>query len=333
MTLRKSRKRRGSALWFSLAVALLTSRLVLAADLQVKVFDVGQADAILVTCPDGDHHLLIDSGDTRYPGSSKGFRDRMLKLFPEGERKLEVVVASHPHQDHIGSMSWVLENFDVDTYVDNGQKFDTASYGKLQKLKQRLVKTGKITYINGKENSQEKVDFCPKVEMRLIEAWALGSLDDTNDRSVGVWLRYGDTKFLFVGDMEAPAEKLLLDNLNDADRKLLLDVDVLKVGHHGSDTSSTERFVRVVSPEQAVISAGEKDVGTNARYKHPRRTTIDTFNEIAFNGADENGRVWAYDKDKEAWRQVPRRQGLWATPKDGTVTVVSDGQNPLCQHD
>jgi beta-lactamase superfamily II metal-dependent hydrolase len=85
----------------------------LPAELQVMVFDVGQADATLVTCPDGNHHLLIDSGDTRYPGSSKKFRERMEGLFPDDKRQLDVVVASHPHQDHIGSMSWVLENFEA----------------------------------------------------------------------------------------------------------------------------------------------------------------------------------------------------------------------------
>jgi competence protein ComEC len=321
----RSASRRVAVASLLLASASLLQLRAIAADLRVSVFDVGQADAIVVTCPDGDHHLLIDSGDTRYPGSSQAFRGRMKQMFPAARPKLDVVVASHPHQDHIGSMTWVLESFAVDTYVDNGQKFDSASFGRLDALRKKLVKSNQLTYINGKENSGEAVEFCPKVEMRLLEAWALGDLSDPNDRSVGVWLRYGKIKFLFVGDMETPAERLLLENLEESDRQLLLDVDVLKVGHHGSDTSSSERFVRAVSPRVAVISAGAKDVGTNKRYKHPRRSTIETFNEIAFPDASAAGRIWAYDKEKRAWRQTNRRAGLWATPRDGSITIVCDG--------
>jgi competence protein ComEC len=312
-----------AAVW--IACVGLAARLP-AGDLEMVVFDVGQADATLITCPDGDHHLLIDSADTRYPGSSKAFRDALQKLFPdESDRKLDVVVASHPHQDHIGSMSWVLENFTVDTYVDNGQKFDTASFGKLDTLRKKLVKNGKLTYVNGKDSSGEPIDFCPKVEMRLIEAWAFGELSDPNERSVGVWLQHGQKKFLFVGDMEKGAEGLLLDNLSADERKTLLDVDVLKVGHHGSDTSSTERFVRAVSPEHAIISAGLKETGTNKGYKHPRRSTIDTYNELAFPDAEQDGRVWAYDAKTKKWQQSPRQHGLWVTPRDGAIRVTCDG--------
>jgi beta-lactamase superfamily II metal-dependent hydrolase len=155
----------------------------------------------------------------------------------------------------------------------------------------------------------------------------MGDLDDPNDRSVGVWLKYGSVKFLFVGDMEEPAEQILLDKLGESERKLLLDIDILKVGHHGSDTSSIAGFVRAVSPKHAIISAGAKEVGTNVGYKHPRRSTIETYNDVAFGKAGDNGQLWAYHKDKEAWRQVSRREGLWATPRDGTVTVYSDGNN------
>jgi competence protein ComEC len=121
-------------------VFVLLPGYALAADLKVEAIDVGQADAIVVTCPDGDDHLLIDSGDTRYSGSSQSFRDRMEALFSEGKRHLGVVVASHPHQDHIGSMTWVLQNFWVKRYVDNGQKFDTACFGRLDALRRKLVK-------------------------------------------------------------------------------------------------------------------------------------------------------------------------------------------------
>jgi beta-lactamase superfamily II metal-dependent hydrolase len=88
--------------------------------LEVTFFDVGQADAALVNCPDGEHHLLIDAGDTRYPASLSNFRRFLTNAFNGKSNHLDVVVASHGHADHIGSMEWVLKNFHVGTYVDNG---------------------------------------------------------------------------------------------------------------------------------------------------------------------------------------------------------------------
>jgi competence protein ComEC len=300
-----------------------------AADLEVAVFDVGQADAILVTCPDRKHHLLIDSGDTRYPGSSTAFREEMRQRFPGEKPRLDVVVASHPHQDHIGSMQWVLENFKVGTYVDNGDKHETATFGRLNKLRQKLQKQHKLVYVNGKKNSFESIDFCDKVKLELVEPWALSDdLTDKNDRSVGVRLEHDKVTFLFMGDMHDEAEHVLLDELSEGEQRRLLDVEVLKVGHHGSDTSSSPRFLEVVTPQHALISCGEKDVGTNDGYKHPRSVTLAALN-ATLKDNKMNGRVWAFDKSggRERWRQMARREGIWVTPRDGMITVRSNGQS------
>jgi beta-lactamase superfamily II metal-dependent hydrolase len=318
-------RRSGFAWLLSFAVLALASAAVSAADLEVVVLDVGQGDAIVVNCPDGEHHLLIDAGDTRYPGSSAAFRHEMQTRFPEGGRHLDIVVASHPHLDHIGSMKWVLENFDVDTYVDNGQKVDTATFGRLEKLRRKLTNDGELTYISGRESSLEEVDFCPQLKLELIEPWAMANLSDTNDRSVGVRLEHGDVTFLFVGDMEMEAENVLLNELSSAEQERLLDVDVLKVGHHGSHSSTTAPFVRAVSPTHALISCGKKGVGTNAGYKHPRSVTVGTLNDALHDHAT-HGRIWAYDKQNDRWTQKSRREGIWVTPRDGTITVRSNGQ-------
>ena len=115
---------------------------------------------------------------------------------------------------------------------------------------------------------------------------------------------------------------------------------MLKVGHHGSDTSSTMEFVMGVSPSLAVVSSGRKGVGTNTRYKHPRFSTLGHYRDwfkVLDRGEEEghhppDGRVWAYDASKKRWRQHTRRKGLWLTPKDGTVIVCSDGASvtPNC---
>lgn len=298
--------------------------------LEVTYIDVGQGDAILIRCPEGTHYLLIDSGDTRYPGSSDAFRSHLRQEFQDKPQPwtITLAVASHPHADHIGSMQWVLENFDVETYVDNGQKYDSATFGRLNKLRRKLVEEGKLDYISGSEFGFGSVDFCPLVKVSLLVPWALESLSDTNDRSVMVRVDFEDTSFLFVGDAEEPAEEILLHRSEEESSEL--DVDVLKAGHHGSHTSSTADFVAAVSPDVVVISCGKKGVGTNRRYKHPRWGTVKRFSNW-FKNHDRDrhpldGRVWAFDGAQGKWRQHRRREQLWVTPKDGSVTLVSDGQ-------
>jgi len=298
--------------------------------LEVRFLDVGQADAILVRCPDGSHYLLIDSGDTRYPGSSKAFRQALLDEFRDRPKKLALVVASHPHADHIGSMQWVLETFDVEVYVDNGQKFDSALWAKLDKVRRRQVSDAEITYVAGKKTGFADLAFCPQVGVRLLVPWAVRELSNTNDRSVVVSLTYGKTSFLFGGDAEEHAEEVMVNDFEPGEREHLR-VMVLKAGHHGSDTSSTLPFIAAVNPKTVVVSSGKKEVGTNARYKHPRHSTMQNYNNWLRNHdegepSSQPGRVWAYDKPGKRWRQIERRRGLWVTPEDGTVVMLSDGE-------
>jgi len=300
--------------------------------LEVTFFDVGQADAILVTCPDGNHHLLIDSGDTRYPKSSKNFRAFLANAFAGKSNHLDIVVASHAHTDHIGSMEWVLTNFRVDTYVDNGDaSAESTTFGKLQKERLRQTKAGKLNYIKGSQNSFSELDFCPSVKMQIFLPWATKpSLADPNDRSVAVRLDHGQKSFLFVGDIEGEAESVMLNQFT-ADQRDRLNVNVLKVGHHGSDTSSSAGFVMAVSPEIAVVSVGKKDTGTNVGYKHPRLSTLrtyeDWFNQHQPAVTNNPVKIAAYDGKTGAWKQQTRPKGMWLTVKDGTITVTSDGHD------
>jgi competence protein ComEC len=302
--------------------------------LEAQFISVGQGDAALVRCPDARNYLLIDSGDNRYPGSAKRFKAHLDKELAGAGKKIAVAVASHPHADHIGSMQWVLETYAVGTYIDSGAKNEVATWSKLDKSVKKRVKQGKLEYINAKKAGSAEIRFCPDfgVTLEFFSPWAFANLADTNDKSVVVRLTHRNVSFLFVGDAEAHAEAVMLDKLDAATRKKL-DADILKVGHHGSDTSSTARFVMAVSPQLAIISSGEKEVGTNARYKHPRMSTIDTFTTW-FANADKanqpakhppNGKLWAYDKGKKAWRQHDRPKGLWLTVQDGTILVRSDG--------
>ena len=300
------------------------------ARLEVHYIDVGQGDAILVRCPDNKHHLLIDSGElnSKYPKSADQFQAYLTKEFADRPLKINIVVASHPHSDHIGSLEWLLQKFTVGTYIDNGQKYDTALWARLDKLVRQRVKKGELEYVNGKKTEFTEVEFCPEVKLEVMAPWALKDLSDPNSRSVIVRLTYGEKSFLFVGDAHKDAEKVLLDKLSD-EQQAKLDVDVLKVGHHGSETSSGAQFVSAVSPAVAVISSGKKETGSNKKYKHPRWATVQTFLNH-FKQLDKNDHrhsandsIWVFDSD---WGQRQRRRGLCVTAKDGTVVVKSDGR-------
>src|SRR5436853_644582 len=113
--------RRGVAAW--IAAFAFACGAWAAPTLEAHFISVGQADAVLVKCPDAQTYMLVDSADTRYPGSKYRFRAYLEKEFAGKPQKIALAVASHPHNDHIGSMQWVLEKFDVGTYVDNGEKY------------------------------------------------------------------------------------------------------------------------------------------------------------------------------------------------------------------
>lgn len=303
--------------------------------LEVRFLAVGQADAALIRCPNGYGYVLIDAADTRYPGSSKAFRAFMTKEFEGKPRAIGTVIASHAHADHIGSMRWILENFDVSTYIDNGDKPESDTWNKLDKLRKKQVRGGALEYINAKAARTAEMQPCgdSNVTLHIFSPWAFSKkLTDPNDRSLIARLDHGSISFLFMGDAHDTAEEVMLEGMGD-DIRALLDVDVLKVGHHGSDTSSTPAFIMATSPQLAIISSGEKEVGTNSGYKHPRSNTILNYTNW-FKTADKTlygsvelpaGKIWAYDSEAENWRQYARPKGLWLTTKDGTVLVRSNG--------
>lgn len=316
------------------AIALLAAMGTAAAGpLEVQFASVGQADAVLITCPGGSERMLIDTADTRYPESAKQFRDFMTREFAGRQPALSVVIASHPHTDHIGSMLWVLENYRVRTYVDNGEKFESAGWSKLDTYRKKLLKQGRLQYIDAKKARSAQIPFCDNegVTVEIFTPWSFGSLSDTNDRSVVVKLTHRNVSFLFVGDAEGMAEAVMLNEMDPLLRKKLRS-SVLKVGHHGSDTSSTAKFVMAVGPQIAVISSGARNVGTNAGYKHPRYSTIDTYASWFANVHQADApkpapkdKIWAYDAAGKSWRQHDRPGQLWLTVQDGTIVVQSDG--------
>jgi hypothetical protein len=142
-----------------------------------------------------------------------------------------------------------------------------------------------------------------------------------NNCSVIVRMTYESVSFLFPGDAEEEQEAMLLEH---SELKESLSANVLKVSHHGSDTSSSRAFLDAVSPEWMVVSAGKKNVGTNKSFMHPRLATIN--NLMTFAGAHENPRyVDVYDSARKVWARKSIWGKLFVTGKDGQVVLSSDG--------
>ena len=230
-------------------------------NLEVHFIDVGQADSILITA--NNKGALIDAGNS---ADGKLIIDYINNL---GIEKLDFVIATHPHEDHIGGMDDVLNAFKADKFYMPDVLTTTKTFENMldalesQNLKYTTPKIGSTFNFEGAN----------------IEVLYVGKdAKDLNNTSIVVKMTYGEKSFLFTGDAEDVVEKQILNKD--------LKSDVLKVGHHGSEFSTTDEFLEKVNPEIAVIS-----VGTGNKYKHPNKTIINKLNK---NNID----IYRTDKDK-----------------------------------
>lgn len=235
----------------------------------VHYLDVGQGDSEFIELPDGKC-MLIDSGTSEY---SQVIID---KIESYGYSTIDYVVATHPHADHIGGMSKVVDAFDVGEIYMPRASTTTKTFENLlttisdKGLSINTAKAGVEVYSDS------------SLEMEFLAP--LGSeYKDLNNYSAVLKITYGSNSFLFMGD----AEDLVEEELLKKDYSLL-DADVLKVGHHGSSSSSTADFLTAVNPQYAVISCG-----VDNSYGHPHRETVKSLTDmgIEYYRTDEHGTV------------------------------------------
>lgn len=224
--------------------------------LEITFFDVGQGDAALIKSPRG-RHFLIDTGRWS-PSYNSGKYTILPHLKSAGIEKLDAIFLSHPHADHIGGIVEILETFPVDTVYNSGYKYDS----KLYKDYLEIATKNNIPIVSLTSGMQVPIDSAMRLFVYGPESLKEGA--DPNEHSLILELIYGESEFLFMGDAGEEQETKLIQNYPH-----LLDTDLLKVGHHGSKTSSSPPFLNTSSPDISVVS-----LAMTNKFKHPHRQTI-----------------------------------------------------------
>lgn len=231
--------------------------------LEITVLDVGQGDATFIRTPK-DKYYLVDTGLWQ-PNYNSAQSIIIPFLESQGITKLNGVFLSHPHADHIGGMVGLLNNISIDTIYTSGSPYDTNLFHEYRSLAAR--KEVPITTLQA--GDQLKLDPWTPLMVYGPEESA-HSPSNVNNRSLVFEVVYGNTEFLFMGDAEKKQEKQLYRRYPQ-----LISTDFLKVGHHGSKTSSTQAFLQAAAPQIAVTS-----LGLTNRFNHPDREATLRLNRI-----------------------------------------------------
>ena len=257
--------------------------------LRISVLDVGQADAILLQ--DGKRNIMVDVGnDVKDKVGDSGGKQALIKALDKaGVNRIKTVFVTHHHRDHMGNIMYVRGKYGVSNiydsgYVNNGYKASVALNSDLRagRYNGQALKAGDKITID--KNYYIEVlapgDFLSKKDLKNM-----------NNTSLVLMLHYGSFKMLLTGDAEAPVEDALQQKYGTE-----LQADVLKVGHHGSKTSSYWPFISKVKPKYALISCGDFSI-----YKHPNKNVVGSLTHLG---------------DK-----------VLTTHDHGTLTVITDGKS------
>lgn len=248
-------------------------------EMVVHYINVGQGDSILIQV--NNKNMLIDAG----PGKGKNILLDYLGSL--NIKKLDYVIATHPHEDHIGNIDDVINNYEIGEFYSPKVTHNTKAYENMIKalkkkdLKINVIKEGTKSLDLG-EGTKISV-FSP-----LKAEYKKGSQQDFNNYSPVIKIEFGDTSFLFTGDAEKEVEEEILNKGYD------VSADVLKFGHHGSSTSTSEAFFNAVNPSIGVIQ-----LAADNSYGHPHKETLQLI---------KKNNLTVYRNDK-----------------DGNIVLVSDG--------
>ncbi len=241
-------------------------------DLHVYFLDVGQADSILIS--NNNHYMLIDAGNNEDGPKLVKYLQKEL-----GIQKLDYVVGTHPHEDHIGGLDNIINNFEVDKIYLPEVITTTKTF---EDVLDAIDK-------NNLEINVPEIGETFKLGEADFEVMYTGTDDsDLNNCSIVLKMIFGNYSYLFTGDATEKVEKIILDKN--------IDVDILKVGHHGSSYSSSNSFLAKVTPKYAFISVAKEN-----SYGHPSKDTINRLKKYTNN--------------------------IYMTSELGTIEITSDGTN------
>ena len=255
---------------------MLSTSLKEVEDLMVHFIDVGQGDAILLQFKKAN--VLIDTG------IEAEYIQLYTYLSKKSVRKIDTLIVTHPDSDHMGAADYVIRDFSVKKIYMTTYKSKTKEYKEML----RAIKKYKVERINVKEGST-----IPVGSLKSMVLSANTKVDKSNDSSIVLLLQHGDNRFLFSSDAPAKVE-------NKIKEKYDIDVDVLKVAHHGSASSSPIAYLKEASPEYSIIS-----VGIDNKYGHPVSSVLKRLNKYG--------------------KQTLR------TDLCGTIVMASDGNEIACQ--
>lgn len=271
-------------LFLFIATVILWSKVLVAQEesgLDVFFYDVGQGDAIHIRNSE-NQDILIDGG----PNSE--IINKLGQNIPFYEDKIELVILTHPHEDHIAGLIHVLKKYNVEQILCSDINEASATIEEWNSIiKEKNINVKKAVM-------GQRIDF-NQARMDILHPSINYKTDNVNNDSVVSRLVYGETSFIFTGDAEREAEEEILSNTSDIN----ISSDVLKVGHHGSKSSSTKGLFSAINPVYGIISAGKDN-----KYNHPHEETLKKL---------EDGNI-----------------EIFRTDKDGDIRCHTDGKDVNC---
>ena len=310
----------------SVSTSTSTSTSPCSGKLRVHFYDVGQGLSALVDLPDG-RHVLVDAGDAADRPKcddvcAKGHAHLLDALKRDlGAAAIDLLWITHPHSDHMGGASEVIDTFRVAVLAENGHDADKAE---MKHLHGAASRRGVRTVVVGAGETKTPLD-APNVRAVTPPAWSPHCKDDANACSIALRIDHCQSSVLFTGDADRTEEPHLDPGA----------VTLLQVGHHGSSTSSTAAFLARTTPRYAVISSGKPDEGLNKGYCHPRAGVVDALSRAI--GGERTKTLRAYAEHKCAspnaagWSDVPASDRIWSTARDGDVTLVTSGDGSFAR--
>lgn len=226
--------------------------------LAVHFLDVSQGDAIFIVAPNGNQ-ILIDGGPP-----SGAVERALAKVMPFYDRSIDLVIATHPDQDHIGGLVGVMRHYKIGAVLVSGATSTTPISNQLE----NLIAEKKVPEYEGRRSMQ--IILNKDITLSVLYPEKLYKGEDTNSTSIVSRLVYGSDSYLFMADAPIKVERELLYREGKN-----IESDVLKAGHHGSNTSNDEAFLALVSPSFAIISSGKDN-----RYGHPNKEVLERLLKI-----------------------------------------------------